>query len=151
MQQTTKILSLIFAIILGFSTSTMAYTSCVGGTEIKANAYTDEDAPNTCTPDYCPSPAKTFCVSTNTMNWWTAFTWCKSNGGTLASFHSACPNIPLRPDPSPGTCPALQGLGPSRYHWILTGSESGVAFGVRPSTGSVHTNFLQNYDPALCE
>ena len=92
MKQTTKTLSIIFVITLGFSTSTMAYTSCVGGTEITANAYTDAGAPDTCTAEYCPSPAKSFCISTKQMNWWSAFNWCKSNGGRYGSgdYYALC-------------------------------------------------------------
>lgn len=33
---------------------------------------------------------RSFCLSNNTMNWWSAFQWCKSNGRTLASPDNAC-------------------------------------------------------------
>ena len=153
MKQTTKTLSLIFAITLGFSTSSMAYTSCVGGTEITANVHTDEDAPDTCTAEYCPSPAKSFCISTNPMNWWSAFNWCKSNGGTLASFNSACPNTPVRTNNTAGACPALQGVGESKYYWTSMGSGSSVAFDVNLSSGAVGNSNrnIGNGFYALCE
>ena len=145
-------LSLIFAITLGVSTSTMAYTSCVGGTEITANAHTDADAPDTCTADYCPSPAKSFCISTNPMNWWSAFNWCKSNGGTLASFNSACPNTPVRTNNTAGACPALQGVGESKYYWTSMGSGSSYAFNVNLSSGAVSASYRSSSgDFALCE
>ena len=151
MKNTT--LSIIFAITLGVSTSTMAYTSCVGGTEITANVYTDADAPDTCTADYCPSPAKSFCISNLSMNWWSAFNWCKSNGGTLASFNSACPNTPVRSNNTAGACPALQGVGESKYHWTSMGSESSSAFFVNLSSGAVNDYPRANYTSlcALCE
>jgi len=152
MKQTTKTLSLIFAITLGFSTSSMAYTSCVGGTEITANVHTDEDAPDTCTAEYCPSPAKSFCISNNGMNWWSAFNWCKSNGGTLASFNSACPNTPVRTNNTAGACPALQGVGESKYYWTSMGSGSSFAFVVNLSSGAVYANYRSsNGYYALCE
>lgn len=152
MQQTTKTLSIIFAITLGISTSSMAYTSCVGGTEITANAHTDADAPDTCTADYCPSPAKSFCISTNSMNWWSAFNWCKSNGGTLASFNSACPNTPVRSNNTAGACPALQGVGESKYYWTSMGSGSSNAFVVNLSSGAVANGSRYYSDRyALCE
>lgn len=152
MQQTTKTLSIIFAITLGISTSSMAYTSCVGGREITANAYTNADAPDTCTADHCPSPAKSFCISNLSMNWWSAFNWCQSNGGTLASFNSACPNTPARSNNTAGACPALQGVGPDKCHWTSMGSESSGAFYVNLSSGAVHRS-LYRYDNnyALCE
>ena len=31
-----------------------------------------------------------FCVSTFSMNWWSAFSWCESQGGHLASFQEIC-------------------------------------------------------------
>lgn len=152
MQQTITTLSLIFAIILGFSTSTMAYTSCVGGREITANAYTDADAPDTCTADYCPSPAKSFCVSNNSMNWWSAFNWCESNGGTLASFSSSCPDIPILVNNTAGACPALQGVGESKYYWTSMGSGSSYAFVVNLSSGAVGSRSRNaNATYALCE
>ena len=149
MKQTTKTLSLIFAITLGFSTSTMAYTSCVGGTEITANVHTDADAPDTCTADYCPSPAKSFCISNNGMNWWSAFNWCKSNGGTLASFNSACPNTPVRTNNTAGACPALQGVGASNFYWTSMGSGTSNAFFVNLSSGAVF-NGSRNTNGSLC-
>ena len=145
MKQTTKTLSLIFAITLGFSTSSMAYTFCVGGTEITANVYTDADAPDTCTAEYCPSPAKSFCISNLPMNWWSAFNWCKSNGGTLASFNSACPNTPVRTNNTAGACPALQGVGPDKYYWTSMGSGTANAFNVNLSSGAV-SNLNRNYN-----
>lgn len=152
MKQTITTLSLILAITLGFSTSSMAYTSCVGGTEITANVYTDADAPDTCTADYCPSSAKSFCISNNSMNWWSAFNWCQSNGGTLASFNSACPNTPVRTNITAGACPALQGVGPDKYHWTSMGFGSSAAFLVKLSSGAVSYDVRNNANIyALCE
>jgi hypothetical protein len=151
MKQTITTLSIIFAITLGFSTSTMAYTSCVGGTEITANAHTDADAPDTCDADHCPSPAKSFCISTNGMNWWSAFNWCKSNGGTLASFNSACPNTPVRHNDTAGACPALQGVGENKYYWTSMGSGSSSVYCVNLSSGAVDGYNRANHLYALCE
>ena len=153
MKRTITTLSIIFAITLGFSTSTMAYTSCVGGTEITANAHTDADAPDTCDADHCPSPAKSFCVSNNPMNWWSAFNWCQSNGGTLASFNSACPNTPVRTNGTAGACPALQGVGENKYYWTSMGSGTTHALLVSLYSGSVGNDARTNYSGhyALCE
>ena len=149
MKNTT--LSIIFAMTFMIGGQAMAYTSCVGGTEITANVYTDADAPDTCTAEYCPSSAKSFCISNFPMNWWSAFNWCQSNGGTLASFNSACPNTPVRTNNTAGACPALQGVGDSKYYWTSMGSGTTTAFNVNLSSGAVngvnrsYTNF------ALCE
>ena len=150
MKNTT--LSIIFAMTFMVGGQAMAYTSCVGGTEITANAYTDADAPDTCDADYCPSPAKSFCVSNNGMNWWSAFNWCKSNGGTLASFNSACPNTPVRINNTAGACPALQGVGPDKFYWTSMGSGTTNAFIVYLSSGTVNANYRHSPDRyALCE
>lgn len=35
---------------------------------------------------------QTFCVSTATMNWWSAFAWCQAHNMHLATFEEACPD-----------------------------------------------------------
>lgn len=151
MKNTT--LSIIFAMTFMVGGQAMAYTSCVGGTEITANAYTDADAPDTCTSEFCPSPAKSFCISNVKLNWWSAFNWCKSNGGSLAAFNSACPNTPVRSNNTAGACPALQGVGASNYYWTSMGSGTSTAFLVNLSSGAVYFD-TRNYASAiyaLCE
>ena len=151
MKQTTKTLSIIFVMTFMVGGQAMAYTSCVGGTEITANVYTDADAPDTCTADHCPSPVKSFCIGNLDMNWWSAFNWCQSNGGTLASFYSACPNTPVRTNKTAGACPALQGVGDSKYYWTSMGSGTTNAFGVHLSSGAVNSNLRNSGNYALCE
>ena len=34
---------------------------------------------------------KSYCISKVTMNWWSAFSWCKNIGGKLATHSEACP------------------------------------------------------------
>ena len=154
-QKTTRniLFVIIFIFSMGFYSPAMAYTSCVGGTEIEANDYTDEGAPSTCTEAYCPSPAKSFCRSNNSMNWWSAFNWCKSNGGTLANFSSMCPGIRLATNSATGACPALQGVGNNQYVWTSMGSGNAYAFLVNLSSGAIsaHGNRNGSYGNAFCE
>ena len=36
---------------------------------------------------------KTFCSSTNTMNWWSAYSWCQAIGGRMPSIWELCPEV----------------------------------------------------------
>ena len=123
--------------ILGKAVCASAYTSCVGGTEITTNVYGTEGASDYCTPVTCPVPAKKFCLSLRTMNWWSAFNWCRSNGGTLASFASMCPGVATDANNVAGACPALQGMGFNHWVWSSLGSGTASAFIVNLSSGAV--------------
>ena len=82
-----------------------------GGTIIKANEYGNDKG------GYCNDPnnpdltnncnGMEFCVSNKTMNWWSAFTWCESVGGKLASFEHMCPGSQM----VEGACPNLTKVG----------------------------------------
>ncbi len=145
------------ALLLGllFSIPSFAYTSCVGGTEITSKVYGTTDASSYCTSVMCPSPAKTFCKSDKSMNWWTAFNWCKSNGGTLASFASMCPGITTSPNNVTGACPALHGVGGSQWVWSSMGYGSSHALFVNLSSGAVNGSYYYRTNSndlyALCE
>ena len=116
---------------------TAAYTSCVGGTEITANAYDDIGAPAECTTAMCPKPARTFCKSNIPMNWWSAFNWCRSNGGTLASLAEACPGVATRNDEK---CPALKGVSSSQTVWTSIGLGTEKAFRIGILDGKINAN-----------
>ena len=115
--KTTKIMMMGMTLwMLGSITPAMAYTSCVGGTEVTSNVYTDSNAPSECDVNKCPTPAKTFCVSNQKMNWWSAFNWCKSNGGTLVSFSELCPGVRLSRARSTTSSKWWSAL----WHWLAT-------------------------------
>ena len=95
---------------LMISGNACAYTTCVavGGTEISTtNRSADAQAVCNQYPERCNN--KTFCLSKEKMNWWTAQTWCKSIGGSLASAESVCPSTDLRSVdyPSINACPNM--------------------------------------------
>ncbi|MBQ3696161.1 MAG: hypothetical protein II938_04270 [Alphaproteobacteria bacterium] len=52
--------------------STSAYAGCTGGTTFNTTIN-----------------SLTLCKSTASMNWWSAFAWCKANGMHLATFQDA--------------------------------------------------------------
>ena len=118
------------ALILGtlvFFSHANAYTSCVGGTEITANRYgTDAQGNSLDKGGYCSSDGsdcngKTFCRSDNTMNYWSAFTWCESNGGKLADLTTLCPGVPASTNKTNGACPNMAGVtGPSNNYALRT-------------------------------
>ena len=68
-------------------TSAMAEPTCNGGTPITSHKATDAG----CDSDTCNE--HTFCKSNNSMNWWSAFTWCESQGRKLADFATMCPGV----------------------------------------------------------
>ena len=37
----------------------------------------------------------TFCKSTSSMNWWSAYSWCQAMGGYMPSIKELCPNADL--------------------------------------------------------
>ena len=131
-----------FAVI--FTTSAFSYSSCVGGTEITAN--TVADGPASCNSVMCPSPAKKFCKSNLGMNWWSAFNWCKSNGGTLVPFEEACPGVPIRGN---GTCPAL--AKSAGYVWTGTGVNDSLAFSINLNGGAISNYGRTSAYAALCK
>ena len=87
------------------------------------------------------------------MNWWSAFNWCKSNGGTLTSFSAICPGIPVRTSSTEGACPAMHGVGSNQYVWTELGSGTSYAFLVNLSSGTISTHGNRNgsYGFAFCE
>lgn len=95
MYRYTKYIVLIIISLL-MTTNALAYRECVGGTETTTYVYGTAGAPEACTPSTCPSPAKTFCVSNNDMNWWSAVNWCRANGGELVSIEELCPGVALQ-------------------------------------------------------
>ncbi len=109
------------ALSLIVSGHAFAYTSCVGGTEVTLNAVGATGAPAECDSSTCPSPPRTFCMKNfgedwHSMNWWSAWTWCKSNGGTMVDFEDVCPGS----NPVSGApCLAWKNLrpGPSATNW----------------------------------
>ena len=137
------------------ATSVRAYDECesVGGTEITRNVYGATNAPSSCTPEKCPATTKKFCKSGVSMNWWTAFNWCKSIGGSLAKFSEMCPGVQSAKNDVADACPALKGLGSSQYVWSNVGFGSGNALLVNLSSGAVASYGYTRNDTyyALCE
>ena len=111
--------------------STAMAGECVGGTWITANSMTNNPNGN-CTEATCNGA--TFCKSNGTMNWWSAFTWCASNGLHLASFQEMCPGISTS---SPTNCVNLKGVNNAVRLWSSLGNGEGNAFVISPSEGMV--------------
>ncbi len=60
---------LIMAAMIATMMSAPVHAACEGGTEVGG-----------------------FCISDFTMNWWTAYAWCKGNNRTFATIYDVCPN-----------------------------------------------------------
>lgn len=74
-------------VLIGFSVTTPCWADCDGGYWKRAN--TGSTSINTCTEATCNG--RRFCISNQTMNWWSAMAWCKANGMQLVSDTSICP------------------------------------------------------------
>ena len=99
-----------------------------GGTIITANSY-GNDKGGLCNDPNDPNltnncNGKKFCQGGKTMNWWSAFTWCESIGGKLASFESVCPGAKSVQD----TCPNTKGLGQQIGSWTNMGWDNDKVF-----------------------
>ena len=100
-----KYLTLILLALVTTSAHANFWDNCTanGGTIITANSYGNDKG------GLCNDPndaslskncnGKSFCRSKDNMNWWSAFTWCESVGGKLASFESMCPDTQKMPGP----------------------------------------------------
>jgi len=93
----------------------------------------------------------TFCKSDKEMNWWSAFTWCESQGRTLADFTTMCGNVSQSPSNTEGDCPNLQGLAESGWVWSSLAYSSHGAILVNLSSGAVYGPYRNNVTYALCE
>lgn len=127
-----------------------------GGTIIKANQYGTKDGVNLDKGGLCNDPndpntsnncnGMEFCRSNKDMNWWSAFTWCESIGGKLASFEHLCPSTQMiknSTNAAPGACPNLTGTGSDVWGWSSTGIDNCQALDVNLSTGAT-ANFRDN-------
>ena len=112
----------------------VAGAECVGGTWITANSMTNNPNGN-CTAEKCNG--ETFCKSNGTMNWWSAFTWCASNGLHLVKFQEACPGIPTSTNTATGACPNLQETGGNLWVWTELAPDGNSALTVYLSNGMV--------------
>ena len=141
---------IVFLICLCAVLSAMAEVTeppCNGGTPITSHAPTDAG----CSDETCNG--HTFCRSDKDMNWWSAFTWCESQGRTLAEFSKMCPGVSQAPVGTTGDCPNLQGKGGNVWVWSSLAYGPDRAIVVTLSSGAVNSGSRNHasYVYALCE
>ncbi len=135
-----KMNCLLAAVTIGLCllTGTNAYAACAEGTEITGKN------------------GHVYCKSNITMNWYTAFAWCDTQGRTLATMEQMCDiDDTQRWDGNTGTGKCLNLAGASsenQYVWSAIPYGSSYAFYVNLSTANVynHYNRTGNYFYALC-
>ena len=77
---------------------------------------------------------QSYCISRISMNWWSAFSWCKGVGGALVTIDDACPGTGF------DKCTNIAGkTGGSA--WLARPYNSDSAYSVDASSG----NFIPNY------
>ena len=83
-----------------------------------------------------------------------AYTWCESQGRTLAEFKTMCPGVSQTPADAEGACPNFQGLsGSGEKLWSSLAYDSRTALVVILSSGAVnsYSRYGTNGFYALCE
>ena len=89
-----------------------------------------------------------YCVSEITMNWFSAFSWCKAVGGKLATVDEACPGTLFN------TCTNIKGKQTTNTGnaWLATPYGDQYAYPVNLSSGAVNASSrYSNVTYALCK
>jgi len=114
-----------------------------GGTIITANRY-GNDKGGLCNNPSDPGVSqncngKSFCVGGQKVNWWSAFTWCESIGGKLASYQDLCPTTQTASLDTTIICDNIKGTSKNSELWGWTSLAKGdsFAFHVNFSSGKV--------------
>lgn len=97
----------------------------------------------------------TYCLSKFSMNWYSAYAWCKDQGKNLIDLDttcgtnvSACSELTLSSAEKSNITAAG---GKVSYVWTNTSATSSLAFGVDLSSGNVNGNYRGNVNYfALC-
>ena len=120
---------LLFILILSITIPSLTYAKCDGGEE---------------------KPGKNghvYCTSNQTMNWWSAFAWCKANKRHLATLDEACNNKSWS-----GSCKNMA-IGISKNVWTSIASGDNSAYGVSLNDGYVSgysRTYGGSYYHAMC-
>ncbi len=134
-----------YAILVGFillSTATVAQTPTATLTEYNcANGHGDTVISTT---------NKKYCQSRIEMNWWSAFAWCQSIGGTLIDLNEDCEDTSITNTPMP--CPALYNPKNNAAVWTANVPDSTYAYVVLSSSGTIRNNWAsrENKIKVLC-
>ena len=117
---------LLLILTLSIALPNIAMADCVGGEE---------------------KPGKNghvYCISNQTMNWWSAFAWCKANKRHLVTLDEACNNQSWS-----GGCTNMN-IGISKGVWTAIASGDSSAYTVYLSNGRVNPHPRTNNNAALC-
>ena len=89
-----------------------------------------------------------YCKSNNTMNWWSAATWCEAQGRHLASMEEMCPdtgsNNAWDGSTGSGKCANLNGVGSGEVLSSLAYGNSNF-FYLNLSNGSVYNDHTRDF------
>ena len=99
----------LIAMTLIFCAHSALAQSCIGGTIITGHDTT-----------------RSFCISNNTMNWWTAHQWCAGNGRVLAHPDNLC-NYKEGWFIGNGGCPNFSGKQQPSNAWTSLALHSDIA------------------------
>lgn len=82
-----------------------------------------------------------YCLHKNdNMNWWSAFAWCDTAGGTLISINKDCDCTGFAECNTTVQCPNLYNIGKNNSVWSATTYNSNTAYTVHLGSGNVTQN-----------
>ena len=94
----------------------------------------------------------TYCVSNVSLNWWSAFNWCTSQGRHLASIDEVCTVSDTEywvGGSGSKACPNIIDGGLNRWGWTSLGIGTSYAYAVHLFSGEVSHNHVSRNDGAL--
>ena len=115
-----KYVKYVSLILCCFMLANTAFAACNGGKLVTAHTSASNSR---CGTTKCNG--KTFCVSDNVMNWWSAMAWCRANGMQLVSFDNLCPNT----EKKDGSCENWRDK--AGCAWTRTTTSSGASMYIR--------------------
>lgn len=90
--------------------------------------------------------ADKFCISNNTMNWWSAYTWCEAQGMKLASAYDLCPTWDGAFEDY--RCGTTNGITPTV--WTSTAHANDAAMNFSDNKGRMNYNYRTDKYSAAC-
>ena len=125
----------ILAILMAMMIATTAYARLEGCTSKNGGAL------------FQGENGQSYCLSRISMNWWSAFSWCKGVGGELVTIDDACPGTGF------DKCTNIAGKQTKvlNHAWLASSYDSTAAYTVNAGTGYIDNGRpRRNAGYALC-
>ena len=92
-----------------------------------------------------------YCLSKQTMNWWSAFAWCDAQGMRLFNPDTECYGHGAAL-PTGSDCPQLNGASTSGWIWTSKSRSASTAYTVNKGSGGISSGAkTEIWQAALCQ